>query len=80
MDDRSASWSAATGQNKPAIPDLVGIFFVALSILMLEVVLTRIFSVTMWYHFAFMSISLALLGGAAGGTALPAMSAHPFTG
>jgi len=39
-----------------------GIFFVSLSTLMLELVLTRIFSVTMWYHFAFMSISLALLG------------------
>ncbi len=39
-----------------------GISFVSLSILMLELVLTRIFSVTMWYHFAFMAISLALLG------------------
>jgi len=39
-----------------------GVFFVSLSTLMLELVLTRIFSVTMWYHFAFMSISLALLG------------------
>jgi hypothetical protein len=24
--------------------------------------LTRIFSVTMWYHFAFLAISLALMG------------------
>lgn len=34
----------------------------AMSTLMLELTLTRIFSVTMWYHFAFMAISLALFG------------------
>jgi SAM-dependent methyltransferase len=34
---------------------------------MLEIALTRVFSATMWYHFAFMSISLALLGGATAG-------------
>jgi hypothetical protein len=34
--------------------------------LMLELTLTRIFSVTMWYHFAFMAISLALFGLGAG--------------
>lgn len=35
--------------------------------LTLEITLTRIFSVRMWYHFAFMAISLALLGGAVAG-------------
>ncbi len=39
-----------------------GIFFIALSTLMYEILLTRIFSVTMGYHFAFMSISLAMFG------------------
>src|SRR5437588_12001287 len=29
---------------------------------MYEVLLTRIFSVTMWYHYAFMAISVALFG------------------
>jgi hypothetical protein len=29
---------------------------------MYEVLLTRIFSVTMWYHFAFVAISVALFG------------------
>ncbi|MEZ4637769.1 MAG: hypothetical protein R2856_22905 [Caldilineaceae bacterium] len=38
----------------------------AMSTLMLELILTRIFSVTMWYHFAFMAISLALFGLSAG--------------
>ncbi len=30
--------------------------------LMLEILLTRIFSVTMWYHFAFMAISIGMFG------------------
>lgn len=38
----------------------------AMTTLMLELTLTRIFSVTMWYHFAFMAISLALFGLGAG--------------
>lgn len=45
----------------------MGIFFISLSILMLELTLTRIFSVTMWYHFAFMAVSLALFGLGASG-------------
>lgn len=44
----------------------LGIFFVALSTLMYEILLTRIFSVTMGYHFAFMAVSLALFGMTAG--------------
>lgn len=44
-----------------------GIFIVALSTLMLELLLTRIFSATMWYHFAFMSVSLAMFGLSVGG-------------
>ncbi|HEY3251321.1 MAG TPA: hypothetical protein VGK25_09410 [Ignavibacteria bacterium] len=39
-----------------------GIFFIALSTLMYEILLTRIFSVTMGYHFAFMAVSIALFG------------------
>jgi predicted membrane-bound spermidine synthase len=44
-----------------------GVFLISLSVLMLELVLTRIFSVTMYYHFAFMAISLALFGSGASG-------------
>jgi hypothetical protein len=39
-----------------------GVFLISLATLMQEVLLTRIFSVTMWYHFAFMAISLAMFG------------------
>ena len=39
-----------------------GIFFIALSTLLLEFTLTRILSVALWHHFAFLIISIALLG------------------
>ncbi len=40
----------------------VGLLIIALATLSYEVLLTRIFSVTMWYHFAFAAISVAMLG------------------
>ncbi len=40
----------------------LGLFLVTLAALMYEILLTRIFSVTMWYHFAFMAISVAMFG------------------
>jgi predicted membrane-bound spermidine synthase len=39
-------------------------------VLMLQLALTRLFSATMYYHFAFLAISLALLGSAASGVAV----------
>ncbi len=45
-----------------------GVFFITLATLMFEVLLTRIFSVTMWYHFAFVAISVAMFGLSAGAT------------
>ena len=39
-----------------------GLFFVALATLMYEILLTRIFSVTMLYHFAFVALSVAMFG------------------
>lgn len=44
----------------------LGIFFVAMATLMLEVLLTRITSVSAWYHLAFFVISLGMLGMTAG--------------
>lgn len=43
-----------------------GLFLVSLATLMYEILLTRIFSVTMWYHFAFVAISIAMFGMTAG--------------
>jgi hypothetical protein len=39
-----------------------GLFLITLTTLMHELLLTRIFSVTMWYHFAFVAISVAMFG------------------
>jgi hypothetical protein len=41
---------------------MAGLFLITLATMMLEILLTRIFSVTMWYHFAFVAISLAMFG------------------
>jgi hypothetical protein len=40
----------------------IGIFIIALVAVAYQVLLTRIFSVTLYYHFAFAGISLAMLG------------------
>lgn len=47
-----------------------GLALVSLCVLMLELTLTRIFSVTLWYHFAFVAISVALFGISASGLAV----------
>jgi predicted membrane-bound spermidine synthase len=44
-----------------------GVAVVSLCVLMLQLTLTRLFSATMYYHFAFLAISLALFGSAASG-------------
>jgi len=46
---------------------LVGVGLVSAALLMIELALTRIFSVTMYYHFAFLVISIALFGLSASG-------------
>ena len=46
---------------------LPGIALVSFSALLLELALTRLFSVVLFYHFAFLAISIALLGLGAGG-------------
>ncbi|MCU1306053.1 MAG: hypothetical protein JWN45_748 [Acidobacteriaceae bacterium] len=46
---------------------IAGIALSSFSALLLELALTRIFSVVLFYHFAFLAISIALLGLGAGG-------------
>ena len=70
---------ATVGVNRLAPPDsvvgtkrvsrgvLAGISAVSAALLMTELALTRIFSVTMYYHFAFLAISIALFGLSASG-------------
>ncbi len=59
---------------RPRTFTLSGILLTSLAILTLEITLTRIFSVLMWYHFAFMAISLALLGSGTAGVWLYLMA------
>ena len=47
-----------------------GIFFISFSTLLFELSLTRVFSVTLWYHFGFLIISTALLGFGVSGVLL----------
>jgi spermidine synthase len=52
------------------IPDrtlMLGLGFASFAALLLELALTRLFSVVLFYHFAFLAISIALLGLGAGG-------------
>jgi spermidine synthase len=46
---------------------LVGLGMTSFAALLLELALTRLFSVVLFYHFAFLAISIALLGLGAGG-------------
>jgi spermidine synthase len=59
-----------SGASLRQIPDrilLAGLALTSFSALLLELGLTRLFSVVLFYHFAFLAISIALLGLGAGG-------------
>ena len=59
-----------TAVSQPTLGDgtlLTGIALSSFSALLLELALTRLFSVVLFYHFAFLAISIALLGLGAGG-------------
>ena len=61
----AASDGAATGSTRRCL----GLGLLSLATLLLELSLTRVMSVALWYHFGFLVISTALLGfGAAGVT------------
>lgn len=53
--------------NKRGVNQLIGIFLLSFSVLAFEITITRILSVILYYHLAFMVISLAMLGLGAGG-------------
>jgi spermidine synthase len=54
-------------QSLTATAPLAGVALVSFAALLLELSLTRLFSVVLFYHFAFLAISIALLGLGAGG-------------
>jgi hypothetical protein len=49
---------------------LASVFLASLSVIALEILITRIFSISQWHHLSFMVISIALFGMAASGTYL----------
>src|SRR5438105_7490921 len=51
----------------------IAVFLITLSGLIFEIALTRIYSATIWYHYAFIAVSVALLGWGLGGVALHVM-------
>lgn len=53
-----------------AAPIMGGVAASSAGVLAFEIALTRVFAVTQFYHFAFLSVSLALLGFGASGSAL----------
>lgn len=55
----------------------LGVALVSLCVLMLQLTLTRLFSATMYYHFAFLAISLALFGSGASGVLVYVLDRRP---
>ncbi|MCR4302811.1 MAG: SAM-dependent methyltransferase [Gallionella sp.] len=51
-------------------PPFIAISLLSACVLVYEVLLTRLFSIVLWHHFAYMIISAAMLGYGASGTAL----------
>ncbi len=49
-----------------------GIFVLALSIIVFEIALTRVFAIMMWHHFTYLVVSVGLLGFGAAGSILTA--------
>ncbi len=58
---------AAAGRTRISLRPLAGVALASFAALLLELALTRLFSVILFYHFAFLAISQALLGLGAGG-------------
>lgn len=61
-------------RNPPTPLLLCGIFFLTCGTLLFELSLVRLFSVAHWYHFAFLVVSIAMLGMGAAGSFLTIFS------
>lgn len=65
--ERRESSESPQGQALPR-PPLMAVALVSATALAYEILLMRLFSITQWHHFAYMIISLALLGYGVSGT------------
>ena len=68
----TAPTSTESAQVQPR--HFAGVFLLSLATLLLELALTRVLSVSLWYHFGFLVISTALLGFGASGVTLAVWS------
>jgi len=75
MSTRTGSEVVGDATDPPLGRDAAAIFLLSLGVLMVEVSLTRIFSYSISYHFAYLTISTALLGFGAAGSLLVAFPA-----
>jgi len=66
MISQTKQLSGSESETRISKPVLAGLFLVSAATLSLEILLGRIFSVTLGYHFAFIAISMAMFGLTAG--------------
>lgn len=69
-DARSDLYFRPTGPTLSFPRRELGIALVCAGILMMEICLTKVFSIVLWYHFGFLAVSTALLGFASSGVYL----------
>src|SRR4029077_11134288 len=67
MSETTLLISTSSAAQTPNRALLAGTALSSFAALLLELALTRLFSVVLFYHFAFLAISIALLGLGAGG-------------
>ncbi len=60
----------ARTKSKAPLTELAGIFFISAALLALEICLTRIFAVMIWFHFSFLALGIVMLGFAFAGIVL----------
>ena len=56
---------------------LLSVALLSASLLSYEIALLRVFSIALWHHFAYLILSIAMLGFGASGTALSLVQPHP---
>src|SRR3982751_4205939 len=70
MDTSASELEEQTPAERIGAYHYLGIFLLSLATLLLELSLTRVLSVALWYHFGFLIISTALLGFGTSGVVL----------
>jgi hypothetical protein len=63
----AANYQSTRGNSQASPSVFTGILLITLATLTLEITLTRVFSSVLWYHFAFLAVSVALFGAGAAG-------------